>query len=519
MPQYPDDFLYSDSLAAPPASPLIMPEQPGVGLAPPPSQALSQIDLRRQATGRMSGPDKFFTALGEFGAGVTGRESPLDKRIAQQREEKKAKLLEFKVTTDALEDGVKMAAKLRGPARKNFIESYAKQLEETKPGLGDTYRTLSEQPDMGQVLAKYSAKSQTLARSLEFDPSGETALKLLSSPDAIKTINAEIDASVMEETIMPKLRNFVMGWQQIVPPEMVERFQRDKRISSSELREASDWINENKPEFKGIVISPEQWVIINRNQDASYGVLGILGPKDEADILKERAKDKPPTTRTIQRGSEEVQQEWREGKWHDVGKGPKFKDESGRLTPITMSVDGKNRALLVDREGNYFDVNTKRPVTGNIEPQISSVDQKAAQERATSQQRLAGITSFVDKLEKIVDENPRSAAGILSVPIRGIEWVSNSMFPGLVEEPGKSSIQLRDALMSELQNFSRISNQERERIENAFGIGGGSTPDRAKEGISIMRTIIARERAALGVEPGRSRPGATDDMRKYFKKP
>ncbi|MCR4299398.1 MAG: hypothetical protein NUV75_11745 [Gallionella sp.] len=281
--------LFQDELYSSPATPFSTSGGTAdAGVAGPPVQqrpAPRQHDLRKQAISQMGGAEKFFSAIGEFGAGVTGRPSPLNARIQQQQEDRLARLQEFKVHTEALEDGVKMVSKLRGSARKQFITQYAEQLDSLRPGLGATYESLADQPDMAAVLAKYKDRSPTIARTLELDPSGEAALKLLSSPDAIKTINAEIDSSVLP-TLHKKGQTILMGWQQLVPPQLVDRINADERVTASEFLAVNEWIKENKPEAAATTFSDEELQIVSRNGDAFYGALGIVPPKDEVDIVK-----------------------------------------------------------------------------------------------------------------------------------------------------------------------------------------------------------------------------------------
>lgn len=274
-------------------------DAPGIALSDPAQSMLPQSantantqDLRRNAIAQMGTGQKILSAIGEFGAGVQGHPSPLNAQIRQQREDSLMKVQEFKAHSDALEDGVKMAQRMTGDARKNFITEYAKQLEAVRPGLGKTYESLSGTPDMGTVLAKYSDKSPTLKRAVELDPSGGAALKLISSPDAMKTINAEIDSNVMP-TLSQKGQTFLMGWQQLVPKEMADKINQDGRVSASELLKANDWIRANKPDLaKTLAFSDEDLQIIGRNEDAFYGSLGMLTPKDDREIARKKAEDK-----------------------------------------------------------------------------------------------------------------------------------------------------------------------------------------------------------------------------------
>jgi len=293
MPQYPDDFLYSDSGGAPPASPFLIPDQPGIGLTPSGTapQPVRESDPRKEYLGRLSTGDRMATALQEFGAGMQGRESPLNKRVAQQQQAKVQKLQEFKISTDALEDGVKMARTLQGDARKSFIENYAKQLESVRPGLGDTYRSLSKQPDISEWVMQNAKEFPELEMAFKLDHSGKGVMDVVKSAEFQKRAVSVHDGKKLE-LILQKGQSFKTNWKQIVPPEMAAAFNKDGQLTASELMEGNEWIKTNKPDMKGLVISDEEMQVIRRNEDAFYGALGIIGPKGEADLMKERAKDK-----------------------------------------------------------------------------------------------------------------------------------------------------------------------------------------------------------------------------------
>ncbi len=517
MALFDEDYLVSDSVAAPPASPLVVPQEPGIGLQPPAADAAAPVpdmnraerrtDSRRAYIDQMGTGQKILAAIGEFGAGVTGRQSPIDARMRAQREEKLASLQEFKVHTDALEDGVKMAGKLQGDARDQFIENYAQQLESVRPGLGETYRTLSKQPGNGSLISKYKDKSPTLARALEIG-GPEAVMKLLSSPDAIKTINSEIDSGVLP-TIVKKGQMFKMGWQQIVPPEMSERFNKDGQITASELQEANEWIKSNKPDMKALVISDEEQQIIGRNQDAFYGALGIVGPKDEQKVLAERMKGERAQSDIGKLGADlkagritQAQHDARVAKLNRQGEGG-----DSRMTPATISVNGKNVAALVDKSGNYFDANTRKPIQGGIGPQITEADERRNRELTGRAEAVTSLEKDVNKLEEIVKKHPRSAAGLFSPVARGIEYVAGSVNPeGKGSTPGSQAVQLRDSILQRSGRLTRMTNADRERLENALQIGTGGNPRNLGLAIQLLRDNIAKEKAEVG--SGRARPKA-----------
>jgi len=514
MPGYSEDYLYSDSLTAPPASPLVVPPESGIGIGSPSApispQMPTQVDLRKQAIERMSTGEKIGGALGDFGAALLGRPLPLDQRIEQQRRDRLEKLSSFKIHTDALEDGVKMIGKLSGEARTSFVNSYAEQLESVRPGLGATFKTLSKQPDLAAVLSKYSAKSPTLARAIELDSTGASALKLLSSPDALKTINSEIDSSVMPD-LLRKGQTFKMGWQQIVPPEMAERFKKDGIITASELLEANEWVKENKPGLRALVLSDEDLQIIGRNSEAFYGTLGIVGPKDEAEVRKDRLKQPAESDIGKIRADQKLGLITKKEADARIRKLNERAESATGLKPETVSVDGKNVAVLRDAQGNYFDVNTRKPITGKIAPSITEADERRNRELAGRRTNVESLEKSVNLLEGIAKKHPRSAAGLFSPVARGIEYVSGSLLPeGKGAAPGTQAVQLRDSIIAGMGTLGRLSNQDRQRIENALQIGTGGNPRNLPLAIEILRNNIRKEKTEVGTERARPKPGGKD---------
>ena len=116
-----EDQLYSDPVVTPPPdSALFAAPSSGIGMGEAP-RAATRRDLRSEAIANMTGPQKFFGAMGDVGAALQGRPSPLDARIKQQREERALQATELKAHVSALEDGVKIAKTMQGDAKKKFL--------------------------------------------------------------------------------------------------------------------------------------------------------------------------------------------------------------------------------------------------------------------------------------------------------------------------------------------------------------------------------------------------------------
>jgi len=335
--------LYDDPFLSLPSEGSIL-EKPssGIGMAPKPSMN----DSLRDEYSKMSRGQEIFARIGEFGAGVTGASSPMQARLKAKREDKLLQMEELKGSWEALEHGTKLLEGLQGEERTKFAESYGARLEGVQAGLGATFKALSAKPDLAKQLSVFGDKSPTIKRALQADPTGKTAFKLLSSIDAQKTIQSEMDAGQMP-VLLRKGQTFLMGWQQLVPPEMAEGITKDGRVTASELIRANEWIKANKPDVaKSLAITDDELEIVNRNSEAFYGSLGILSPKDEGEVTKDKAKKEgaAPPQRTIKRGAEDVNQEWKDGKWADAGKGPRFKPEDNKLTD---EVKSKVAAILL----------------------------------------------------------------------------------------------------------------------------------------------------------------------------
>lgn len=292
--------------------------QAGIGMSSAPqAQQAPQEPTLVQKIGR---------SLYNYSAGTEGRPSYEQVQEKRARDKKEGQLAELKGSISALEHGSTLASTMsEGGEKDKFIKSYAERLDAMTPGLGEAFTAVASKPGFADQVRKYADKSPSLRRALEMDPTGKTAFGLLKSPDAQNTIQREMDAAVMP-TILKKGQTFLMGWQQIVPKEMVDKFNKDGRVSASELISANEWIKENKPDMaKALALNDEELGTIHRNSDAFYHTLGIISPKDEGQVLVANAKGEtraPPTRiQPVNRNGVRMdqQQEWVNGEWKNTG--------------------------------------------------------------------------------------------------------------------------------------------------------------------------------------------------------
>lgn len=467
MALFDDDVLFSENPAA--GTSLVSAPSSGIGLEQPPAPVVDaqgvrgmnpaerKMDARSEFISQMSTPRKILAAFGEVGAALQGRSSPLDRQIQLERQKKASQLQEFRTHVGALNDGIKMAGKLRGEARTQFIENYAQQLDSVRPGMGDTYRSMASQPDVADYIMQNYKDFPEIMASLQVDPSGESAMKIVATSDFQKRARALTDNKMLP-TVIKKINSFKMGWQQLVPPAMLQRFNEDGTITASELREANEWVKANKPEFKAIALTDEDWQLIDRNQESVYGSTGIVGPKDEQELLKKRAEKagQAPKTRTIRQGGLEIQQEWDGKQWVEVGRGAKFKPGASDATLIN---DRNTELKLADdyaRDSKGFE---------GVKSAFTSATDYVAGKKYTSSGDRALAFAFI----KMNDPNDRVARGDLTdieklggIPERIIQGVK-SLAAGQELPP-----RVRNEMYTEIKRRFRDMNEEQRRREKDY---------------------------------------------------
>lgn len=321
--------LYEDELSGVgiSAAPSSIQAPVGIGVAPQ-SIPMSGDAAGSEVGGVADQPGSQWDGLmGMLQKGLFGSTSGEQARISQGKLDRELKVREMDAGIKALKEGVDLSFGLEGDKKSTFVKAYKQKLDDFEPGLGDAFETLSANPEIGGSLMEWAQESPTLKRA--FQAGGlKGAKKLLTSPDALKTIQSEIDTGRMP-ILLRKGQAFLTGWQQLVSPEMAEAFNEDGRLSASELIRANEWIKANKPDIaKTLAFSDRELEIVARNSDAFYHSLGIVSPKDEGSILvddaKGKNKGKPPPGRTIKKtGSDgkvlDQPQVWKDGKWVDEG--------------------------------------------------------------------------------------------------------------------------------------------------------------------------------------------------------
>ena len=385
---------------------------PNAGISLRPGQNVPGIGIGEPDFQSLPGVEKAGYALREFGAGLLGKDSPMEKEIVAKRQDKLRKMQEFKFTSDMLDDSVKRLKGLSGETRTQYVEAEAKRMDEIKPGTGATLRALSKRPDVLTSLGSYKDVPEF---QLAFSVGGEEAVqKLVSSPEFMNTLEKRVDVQKLP-TVTKRVQALMANYQQIVPPEMAKEIAKDGVITASEIMQINEAVKASGDKFSALALDEAGLAVLGRNQDAVYGPLGVLTGKQEQEVLKERAKKagepaKPPSTRKVKRdtpqGTIEVAQSFVDGKWVDEEKGAAFRPRDageggaagGKVPKAIIDIELK---LADDYSRDTKKFSERRPVFESATDYISS--------RTPKTKTSAGDAALMYAYAKMRDSNDRIA--------------------------------------------------------------------------------------------------------------
>lgn len=204
---------------------------------------------------------------------------------------RKANLEEVAKLTTALEHGVGMLDQMpEGEARTKFIDAYASRLESVSAGMGETFRAVAAKPVLLTEYQKYMPyltepmKVMASTRPREF-------LKFVGTADGQKQLEAARERELIEGPAgaTKKARTIIAHFDQLAPPDMVEKFKKDGRITVKEIHELNEYLT---AQGSAAALTPEQLNAANRAGDSFWTPLGILSPKHEQEVMAQQGKDR-----------------------------------------------------------------------------------------------------------------------------------------------------------------------------------------------------------------------------------
>jgi hypothetical protein len=339
----------SDTSMVPNPAGVTTPAQ-GIGMAPSAApSAQANTDLRTKLQ-NLPALGKALVALGAGADAARGVKPQLFSALEADRKDRLEKAVELKAHMEALTDFSKVAKTLTGDAKTNFVDDGVKQLNGMRPGLGDTFKHVAEQPGLLEDLAGYMPYLPEPMRLLiQRDP--DKALTTMATAEGLKTVQNARDQYLLKLGSQ-KGAATVGNAQQLeqfgVPKELIDGFLKSPTASNFNK------LNQALPEKHPFRMSPDEMQAAATHGETFYPAMGVMSPKGEGEVLKKKAEDQianpeghAPKTRTIQRGSQNVNQEFKGGEWVDVGSGPKFNpaykppsgyevdpDNPGELRPV-----------------------------------------------------------------------------------------------------------------------------------------------------------------------------------------
>jgi hypothetical protein len=388
--------LYDDPFLSSPASEGSIFSSPsstgGIGLSP--AKRPSLMDEKRALIDKMGTGEKILSALGEFGAGVTGRASPLGSQVEANRRAKMQEVEELRGFVADLDNLTKLSEGLEEGSRGQLIDKIAEKWEAVQPGYGAAVKAVGHRPSLlanfQQIMPHLPTPVQELAKR---DP--RAFLKYAGSAEGIKALNQAADQPVLR-TAGRKRDTLVMGWQKLVSPEKAKALMEDGVLTDAELMEVQQEIPE------ALRWTPEEQEAIKRTPLFWEGT-GVLHGAKAQEVLAERAKRKP------------------EGAESDIGKlkadlkagritQKEYDAKVAKLTHIPAGKDGEpNEADIVAREfkiGDDYARDTKK--FAERRPLFDSVTDYMAK-RGKDGKTSAGDASLMFAYAKMRDPNDRLA--------------------------------------------------------------------------------------------------------------
>jgi len=180
----------------------------------------------------------------------------------------------------------------------------------------------------------------------------------------------------------------------------------------------------------------------------------------------------------------------------------------GRREPFKFSVEGENVQGWRDRSGQVTDASGR--VITNYQPEVTASDQAASQKRVQEQETLASIDDKLNRINRINASNPALTSGVAGSATNALAWMYNQTLGhamGYTRSPNEQAKQLRDFVISEMGGLGRLSNQDRQRIEEAWSLNAFGSAQGVEEAVKLTRQLINSKYAGSGAPVARQVPG------------
>ena len=180
-----------------------------------------------------------------------------------------------------------------------------------------------------------------------------------------------------------------------------------------------------------------------------------------------------------------------------------------RREPFKFAINGQNVQGWRDRVGNVYGPDGK--AVSGYQPEISSADQSAEQKRVGEQETVSTVNDMLGRIERIAASNPRTVAGIGAQVSNAVNWMANQVGGNISGQytrgANEQAVQIRDSMISALGGLGRLSNQDRQRIEDTWKLGVSGNAQAVQDAIQLTRQIVNSKYSGSAAPVARGQPG------------
>jgi hypothetical protein len=264
------------------------------------------------------------------------------------------------------------------------------------------------------------------------------------------------------------------------------------------------------------VIKPETVLNMQGQQQARMDAINVrrqqlIDQRERAIRDAQNDADRIAANRMYQQGLLELRRDM--ANFRMSGSGGSGGGAGDGRRPETFSVNGRNVAGLIDRYGNRYMPDGQ--LARNVEPAITTADQKQAQDAASALQAFKFGETALNRMEDLMlgtvdpKTGERSGGSPMSIagPMSGALGVARYLLPG-VDRPGTEFSQLIEVALNSFDKAGKLSNQQKNELRSVFKTGMLGDKDSVLKGIELMRQYAGIRGAASNTAVGRVRPGS-----------
>lgn len=268
---------------------------PGVGLAPPVAAnpiAPSAAPMRRPQTALeagmagKTGMDKFMAVLGELGAGLQGKPSPIAAQGAHDQQMRANELQIQQASFTMFKQGLELMQKMPdGEQKDEFVKSLLPQMGVMAPA----FQTMAKLPNAERAMVmKYAQSSPTLKGWLEMGI--PYAVEQISKPEGLKHVLGEVSMS-RARVVSLKVKSLITAAGELDPTVAAEIKERGGYVLDSDIESLNEAAKSKMPK---VYMDDADFGAYSQNRD-HLAIPGLVTPKKYQEILADKAKDVAPT--------------------------------------------------------------------------------------------------------------------------------------------------------------------------------------------------------------------------------